>query len=100
MRLILPIVAVFVAPILLVLGGARLIRLLTNREANRKADELIMANRARWCEERDGTPMDHADWPRIEREGERRWQEMLRAQRRTRKPVEPRMVVFRGDKRA
>ena len=74
MRSILPIAAALVAPILLALGGSRLIRWVTNHEADRVADELIAANKARWCEEKDGMPMDRTDWKKVDRAAETRWQ--------------------------
>jgi len=82
------------------LAVPRLIRRATRASDNRIADELIARNKATWRTDTgtaDGTPMDRADWHRINRAGERRWQEALRAQQRTRQPsVPPDLTVVRG----
>lgn len=86
MRLLVPIATALVASVLFAFCGSRLIRLLTNRTANRKADELIRANKARWCQELDGKLMDRPNPQKIARAGEIRWQQALRGQRLARKP--------------
>lgn len=50
-------------------------------------DTLIRA--PKWCKDGAGW-MNTADQQKVERAGEARWQETLRAQRKTRKPVAPR----------
>lgn len=98
-----PLAVALVLPFGLLYGASTLIRYFTSTRDARVVDDLIAANKARWRTENgkpDGKPMDRADWRRIERAGERRWQETLKAQRRTRKPSEPAdVVVFRGRNR-
>jgi hypothetical protein len=87
-------------PFGLLMGVSRLLRRVTRTHDRRLADELITQNKARWRTDTglpDGKPMDRVDWRRMERAGERRWQETLKAQRRTRKPSDAVHVVeFRG----
>lgn len=74
-----------------------LLRFATLARDAQLVDDLIDANKARWRTDHHGRPMDRADWRRINLVGERRWQELLKAQRRTRTPSEPvDVVVFRG----
>ena len=85
----------------LLFGAAQLLRRVTLARDSRLANELIAANKAHWCTDSgkpDGKLMDHVDWRRIERAGERRWQETLRAQRRTRKPSDSAHVVEFSDR--
>ena len=55
-------------------------------------DELIAKNAFRWRKDGDGF-MDTCDHQKLSRAGELRWQEILRAQRRTRKRPDPEKIM-------
>ena len=71
----------------------QLLRRVTCARDARVADELIAKNKASWRTDKHGKPTDQADLRLIDRAGECRWQETLRAQRRTRKPSDAAHVV-------
>jgi hypothetical protein len=96
LKALVPLALALALPFGLLVGASQLLRRVTRARDARLADDLITQNKARWRTDTgkpDGKPMDQADWRRIERAGERRWQETLKAQRRTRKPSDPAHVV-------
>ena len=77
------VVATVGLPFAVIYGVARLSRWLAD-EQDPMIDELIAQNAAT---KRDG--MTIVDWQKTDRAGERRWQDTLRGQRRTRRRVTP-----------
>lgn len=83
--------AAVVLPLVVLCGVSQLARRLTRARDNKLVDELIAAKGAKQI-----AGMETIDWQKLDRAGERRWQEALRGQRRARKPTEPAdVVVFR-----
>lgn len=98
-RTVASLLATGLAPFVLVYGVGRFSRYLAARRD--PIDDLIGANRATWCDgvDRDGVDLSKPNQRQTERAGEQRWQETLRAQRRSRKPADPRIVPFEERRR-
>ena len=92
-RTLLPLALALVAPMVLVYAAVRLSRWHSGRRD--PIDGLIAKNVAT---PRDG--MERWDQQKTEKAGELRWQEMLRAQRRTRtRDIQPRILPMSGARR-
>ena len=87
LRTLLPLALVVIVPTALVYAVVRLSRWQAGRADN--IDALIAKNAATF-----GKDMARMDWAKADRAGEIRWQETLRAQRKTRRPLSHEIVPF------